>query len=214
LSITQRSLLRSRLTSGANALQVRLSDEVCEQMLCYIELLESWNKKFNLTAIRDPVEMVTRHLLDSLSIAPYVHGKTLVDIGSGAGLPGIPLALIAPERQITLVDSNGKKARFLQEAKSALDLANVSIALTRIEQLRQRFDCVTARAFSTLGEMLKLGGHLLAQGGIWLAQKGRYPEAELAGVPSEFRIVSIPKLVVPELQAERHLVILQRSNLL
>lgn len=210
-SNAQRHILQSRLISGAESLKLTLNDECVKRFLDYIDLLVLWNAKFNLTAVRDPLAMVTRHLLDSLSIVAYIEGRTLVDIGSGAGLPGIPLAMIAPDRRVTLVDSNGKKIRFLQEAVSVLGLTNVTVELSRIEQLKQRFDCVTARAFATLAEMLKLGGHLLAPGGIWLAQKGRYPDSELADIPLGFKITAIPKLQVPGLDAERHLVIIQRN---
>jgi 16S rRNA (guanine527-N7)-methyltransferase len=179
--------------------------------LSYIELLERWNAAYNLTAVRDPAEMVTRHLFDSLAIVPYVSGATLTDLGSGAGLPGIPLAIAAPERDILLVDSNGKKARFLREAVRRLGLAHVRIAESRVEKVEGSFDCITARAFASLAEMLGWGGHLLAPDGVWLALKGRLPEDELAAVPAEFRVEHVIVLRVPGLDAERHLVVIRRQ---
>lgn len=212
MTALDRRACHSRLLTGLHSLGLSLSTQIIEKLLDYLELLLVWNAKFNLTAVRDPLQMVTRHLLDSLSISPYVTGRTLIDIGSGAGLPGIPLALIEPARQVLLVDSNGKKVRFLCEAIQVLGLVNTQATWSRIEQIKQTFDCVTARAFSTLEEMLKLGGHLLAKDGVWLAQKGRYPDAELATLPRTFTVVATHKLHVPDLDAERHLVIIRRTN--
>ncbi len=203
---------KTRLLDGLTGLDLTLDPQVIERLLDYIELLVERNAQVNLTAVRDPLEMVTRHLLDSLSIAKYVQGRSLVDIGSGAGLPGIPLALVAPERKVILVDSNGKKARFLNEAVKMLKLENAAVEHKRIEQMTERFDCVTARAFASLPDMLKLGTKLLAPDGIWLAQKGRYPETEIAAVPPQFVVVATHKLQVPGLDAERHVVIIRRAD--
>jgi len=156
--------------------------------------------------------MVTRHLLDSLAILPHVSGATLADLGSGAGLPGIPLAIAAPARETLLVDSNGKKARFLREAVRKLALANARVAESRVENVEGTFDCITARAFASLGDMLAWGGHLLARDGCWLALKGRFPDDELADVPDAFEIERTVELNVPGLDAERHLVILKRRS--
>jgi 16S rRNA (guanine527-N7)-methyltransferase len=156
--------------------------------------------------------MVTRHLLDSLAILPHVSGATLADLGSGAGLPGIPLAIAVPERETLLVDSNGKKARFLREAVRRLGLEHVRVAESRVEDVAGTFDCVTARAFASLAEMLGWGGHLLAPGGVWLAMKGRVAKDELDAVPPDFRVREIVALNVPGLDAERHLVILKRAS--
>ncbi len=180
-------------------------------MLDYLELLQRWNSAYNLTAVRDPVEMVTRHLLDSLAVMPYVAGKTLADLGSGAGLPGIPLAIALPHMQVTLVDSNGKKARFLREAARVLPLPNVRIEQVRVQDLQGAFDCITVRAFATLTEMLAWGGHALAGNGVWLALKGRIDEAELGAVPAPFRVAAIHALRVPGLDAQRHVVEIRRS---
>jgi len=209
--MADRDLLRRRLVAGLSALSLALDDAAIERLLDYVELLERWNAAYNLTAVRDPAEMVTRHLLDSLAIAPHVTGATLADLGSGAGLPGIPLAIAVPEREILLVDSNGKKARFLREAVRKLALAKTRVAESRVENVEGTFECITARAFASLGDMLAWGGHLLAPNGRWLALKGRFPDDELAGVPAAFEIDKTIELNVPGLDAERHLVILKRS---
>jgi 16S rRNA (guanine527-N7)-methyltransferase len=210
--MADRDSLRRRLDAGLSALNLALDDVAIERLLDYVELLERWNAAYNLTAVRQPAEMVTRHLLDSLAIAPHVTGATLADLGSGAGLPGIPLGVAAPAREILLVDSNGKKARFLREAVRKLALAKVRVAESRVENVEGAFECITARAFASLGDMLAWGGHLLAPDGRWLALKGRFPDDELAGVPAAFEIENTIELNVPGLDAERHLVILRRKT--
>jgi 16S rRNA (guanine527-N7)-methyltransferase len=167
----ERDTLRTQLLDGIAALGLTLPADAPARLLDYLALLQRWNAAYNLTAVRDPAQMVTRHLLDSLAIAPFVQGDTLADLGSGAGLPGIPLAIAAPQRVVTLVDTNGKKARFLREAARTLDLANVRVAQQRVEDVTGRFDCITARAFASLADMLAWGGHLLAPAGRWLANR-------------------------------------------
>jgi 16S rRNA (guanine527-N7)-methyltransferase len=203
--------LRTQFESGLAALRLSLPTDAVTQLLDYVALLTRWNAAYNLTAVRDPAEMVTRHLLDSLAVAPYVSGDSLADLGTGPGLPGIPLAIAAPERAVTLVDSNGKKVRFLREALRALKLSNARALEARVEAVQGQFDCITARAFASLGEMLAWGGHLLTPDGTWLALKGRYPDDELAGVPPAYRVAAIHQLTVPGLDAERHLVVLRRA---
>jgi 16S rRNA (guanine527-N7)-methyltransferase len=210
--MTERESLRRRLADGMSELRITLDDRAVERLLDYVDLLQRWNAAYNLTAVRDPGEMVTRHLLDSLAILPHVRGATLADLGSGAGLPGIPMAIAAPQRDIVLVDSNGKKARFLREAVRRLALERTRVAESRVENLEGTFDCITARAFASLGEMLGWGGHLLATGGVWLALKGRYPDDELAAVPPAFRVEAVSALHVPGLDAERHLVVVRRAT--
>lgn len=204
--------LRQRLCAGLAALELDLPDVVIARLLAYVDLLARWNATYNLSAVRDPLEMVTRHLLDSLTIVPYVTGATLVDLGSGAGLPGIPLAILAPERAVTLVDSNGKKTRFLRAAVRELALTNVSVAEKRAEAVTGTFECVTARAFASLADMLEWGGHLLAPTGVWLALKGRFPQDELAALPIGFRVDEVRPLTVPGLDAERHVVVIRRAG--
>ncbi len=180
----------------------------------YLELLARWNRTYNLTAIRDPGEMVTLHLLDSLSMHAHVRGVArLADLGTGAGLPGIPLAIALPELQVTLVESNGKKARFLREAVRTLGLANVRVAESRAEALDMpgAFDAITARAMATLADLVTAGGHLLAPGGRLLAMKGARPDAEIADLPPGWRVEAVHPLAVPGLAAERHLVVVGRT---
>jgi 16S rRNA (guanine527-N7)-methyltransferase len=211
--MSDRDPLRQRLGAGLAALQLEFSSEVVERLLDYLGLLQRWNATYNLSAIRDPGEMVTRHLLDSLAIVPYVGGATLADLGTGAGLPGIPLAIVAPERAVALVDSNGKKTRFLRAAVRELGLANVRVVESRVEAVDGRFDCITARAFASLADMLAWGGHLLAPGGRWLALKGRFPRDELDALPTGFTVEAVEPLAVPGLDAERHVVIIRGSGM-
>ncbi len=211
--MSARDPLRQRLTAGLAELDLDLSASTIERLLDYVDLLARWNTAYNLTAVRDPLEMVTRHLLDSLAVAKWASGDRLVDIGSGAGLPGIPLALISADtgsssRRFLLVDSNGKKARFLRAAVRELELKHVEVAESRVESVPGQFDCVTSRAFATLSDMLGWGGHLLAPNGVWLALKGRVDQAEIDAIPAEFQLSSVQPLTVPGLDAERHAVII------
>jgi len=210
--MSERDRLDARLKDGLDVFGLTLPVGATDALLDYIALLARWNAAYNLTAVRDPAEMVTRHLLDSLAVLPYVRGDNLVDLGTGPGLPGIPLALAAPQLAVTLVDSNGKKARFLREAVRALKLANVLVVEARVEEVEGQFDTVTARAFASLADMLAWGGRLLAPGGVWLALKGRLPEDELAGVPADFAVAQILPLSVPGLDTERHLVVIKRME--
>jgi 16S rRNA (guanine527-N7)-methyltransferase len=205
------AVLHDQLERGVAALGLALPVGAVRRLLDYRALLERWNAAYNLTAIRDPAEQITRHLLDSLAILPYVQGDTLIDLGSGAGFPGIPLAIAAPARQVTLVDANGKKVRFLREAIRALKLDNARAMQARVEDVSGSYDCVTARAFASLADMLAWGGHLLAPQGVWLAMKGRLPDDELPGVPAGFELRNVHALAVPGLDARRHLVVLGRA---
>jgi len=209
--VPDRATLQARLRAGTGELGLALTVEQSGSLLDYLDLLVRWNAVYNLTAVRDPAEMVTRHLLDSLAIAPLVRGATLVDLGTGPGLPGIPLAILAPDRAVTLVDSNGKKTRFLREAVRVLGLANVRVEQARVEEVAGQYDCVTARAFAALGDILTWGGQLLAPDGICVAMKGVIDEGELRGIPPDFRIEQIVPLSVPGLGAARHAIILRRS---
>ena len=203
--------LRPALDSGLAALCLS-SEPLAARLLDYVALLVRWNATYNLTAIRDPVEMVSKHLFDSLSIAPFVRG-TLADIGSGAGLPGIPLALALPDLNVTVVESNGKKARFLREAQRSLSLKNLSVAESRAESFEAstRFDCLVSRAFGSLAEFVRVGGHLLADGGRLLAMKGQQPVDEIAALPIGWRAVATHALDVPGLAAQRHLLVIERN---
>ncbi len=195
--------LRTRLANGLATMELALPDDAQSKLLAYLDLLAKWNRAYNLTAVRDPADMVARHLLDSLAALPFVHGATLADLGSGAGLPGVPLAIARPELAVTLVESNGKKARFLREAARSLPLPNVTVAEARVQDATGTFDTVTARAFASLADMLAWGGHLLAGDGRWLALKGRPDRAEIAAVTAPFRVAGVHALAVPGVEGER-----------
>ena len=190
------------------------ADALAPPLLAYLALLDRWNRTYNLTAIRDPGEMVTRHLLDSLAMHAFVEDGALADLGTGPGLPGIPLAISKPRLQVTLVESNGKKARFLREAVRTLGLANARVAESRAEALQEpdAYDAITARALDTLAGIIKVGGHLLKPGGKLLAMKGIRPEEEIAALPAGWTVSAVHPLVVPGLVGERHLVIVNRES--
>ena len=186
MSIEQERLANA-LTNGIVQLGLNIpSDELLE----YLNLLLKWNQAYNLTAVRDADSMVTRHLLDSLAILPWIKGPHVLDVGTGPGLPGIPLALARPDLKVVLLDSNGKKIRFLHEVKRVLKLENIEVVQTRVEsyQPSQAFDTVTSRAFSDLLQMISWTKHLIATDGIWLAMKGRYPDMELAAIQHPYRV--------------------------
>ncbi|MGB4072240.1 16S rRNA (guanine(527)-N(7))-methyltransferase RsmG [Pseudomonas sp.] len=203
------------LRQGAIELGVELSTEQHEQLLAYLALLIKWNKAYNLTAVRDPNEMVSRHLLDSLSVVPFVTeaGDNWLDVGSGGGMPGIPLAILFPERQFTLLDSNGKKTRFLTQVKLELKLANLQVIHSRVEEFRpeQPFSGICSRAFSSLEDFSNWTRHLGNGDTQWLAMKGVHPDDELQALPADFRLTATHVLKVPGCQGQRHLLILRRS---
>lgn len=207
---------RTELEAGLEA--IGLERALAEPLLAYLALLLRWNAAYNLTAIRDPREMVAKHLLDSLAMhgatAPLAAaGGSLADLGTGAGFPGIPLAIAQPGLQVALVESNGKKARFLREAIRHLGLGNATAVESRIEAFDApaAFDAITARALATLPLILELGGHLLKPGGVLLAMKGVVPHDEIAALPAGWEVRDIRPLAVPGLGAERHLVVVGRA---
>jgi len=200
--------LRTKLDAGLDRLGLGLPEAVREGLIAYVEMLAKWNKAYNLTAIRDPQEMVPRHLLDSLAVVPYFHARRTIDVGTGGGLPGIPLALVFPEREFVLLDSNSKKTRFLVQAKAELGLTNVTVVHSRAEdyQPEQAFDAVITRAFASVADILTSSRHLLAPGGEFLAMKGLVPADELASLPPGFHLKEVIALTVPGLEQEqRHL---------
>lgn len=203
------------LSQGALELGVELSAQQHEQLLAYLALLIKWNKAYNLTAVRDPNEMVSRHLLDSMSVVPFVTeaGDNWLDVGSGGGMPGIPLAILFPERQFTLLDSNGKKTRFLTQVKLELKLANLQVIHNRVEEFRpeQPFSGICSRAFSSLEDFSNWTRHLGDGNTQWLAMKGVHPDDELQALPADFRLTATHVLKVPGCQGQRHLLILRRS---
>ena len=181
-------------------------------MLKLIELLAHWNRRFNLTAVRDPLDMVVRHLLDSLAVLPYLRGKKLIDVGSGPGFPGLPIAIARPEYQVTLLDSNLKKTRFARHAYQRLGLSNVEVVRDRAENFESepRFDSLVSRAFGTTNDLINSSGHLLADNGLVVNFLGRAPEDDAKYCPDGFRELSIKSIHVPYLDAPRHLVLLGR----
>jgi len=224
--VSQDSLLKSRLEEGLAAMELPVADQA--RLLDYLRLLAKWNRVYNLTAVRDPAEMVTRHLLDSLAVLPYLHGARVLDVGTGAGLPGIPLAIVSaggsaggdPARRFTLLDSNGKKTRFVQQAVVELGLDNVQVVHTRTEDFApppgERFDTVLSRAFASIADMLAGSGRHCAPQGVILAMKGAEPRQELAELEARpgygFRVERVIPLAVPGLDEARHLVCLSRSE--
>jgi len=202
--------LENSLESGISELGLELSDAQRESLLTYIQLLLKWNKVYNLTAVRDPAQMVVRHLLDSLAIAPWCTGQRLIDVGTGAGLPGVPLALLYPQKEIHLLDSNSKKTRFLFQVKTALGLDNISVHHARVESFTpiQRYDAVLSRAFASLLDMVTGCGHLLCESGQFIAMKGGLCESELASIDALGLSTTVHELNVPGLAEQRHLVIL------
>jgi 16S rRNA (guanine527-N7)-methyltransferase len=196
------------LQEGLQSLAIQITDDQQAKLIAFVELLHKWNRVYNLTAVRDPRQMIQRHLLDSLSVMHFLQGTRVVDIGAGAGLPGIPLAIALPEKQFVLVDSNRKKTRFLQQAKTELALEQVEVVCSRIENYEpaQMFDSVISRAFTSLQQMAEWSSHLLTENGVLLAMKGHYPEAEMTELANSFEIKAVHKIDFPGLDADRYLI--------
>lgn len=209
--------LAPKLVAGAGELGVELSDSQLQQLLQYLALFIKWNKAYNLSAVRDPAEMVHRHLLDSLSVVPALRDYTgpagrFIDVGTGGGLPGIPLAILFPEKYFTLLDSNGKKTRFLFQVKVSLKLNNVTVENRRVEsyQPEQLFDGVISRAFASLLDMVEGCKHLLTPEGRFWAMKGIYPQDELSVLAKHYKVEDSFALSVPDSEGERHLLVLSQ----
>jgi 16S rRNA (guanine527-N7)-methyltransferase len=205
--------LEKRLRQGLHEMGLELPLAAVEKLLNFLQLLEKWNKTYNLTAVRDPEQMVPRHLLDSLSVLPYLQGPRVLDIGTGAGLPGIPLALARPDLEFTLLDSNAKKTRFATQALHELGLKNVAVVQERVEKFHpaEKFDTLIARAFASIPDMLAASRHLCAPSGRFLVMKGVFPQEELAAVTDGYR-AEVKALTIPGLDAARHMVILAPAN--
>jgi 16S rRNA (guanine527-N7)-methyltransferase len=203
--------LHTQLAAGIAALGLVLPEGGEARLLAYLALLDKWNRVYNLTAVREAERMVSHHVLDSLAAVGFFQGETVLDVGSGGGLPGIPLAIARPELRVTLIDSIAKKTAFLLQAKAELGLANLNVVTGRVEDFRPPtgFDIITSRAFSDLKEFVTLTRHLLKPGGHWLAMKGLMPHEEIASLPDWARVSANHSLVVPGLEASRHLIVLE-----
>lgn len=197
------------LASGISQMGLDVSRETQDNLLAYMALLQKWNKVYNLTAVREPKEMVTLHLLDSLSVLPHIQGNRLLDVGSGAGLPGIVLAIVKPELKVTTIDTVQKKTIFMRQVKGELNLLNLEVVHARVEsyQATEKFEMIISRAFSEIALFVNLTKHLLAENGVWLAMKGQIPQVELDNLSVKNNKI-IP-LNVAGLEAERHLVVLE-----
>jgi len=203
-----------QLKRGLIALGLTLERDIQQRLLDYIALIEKWNRVYNLTAIREPEKMVSHHLLDSLAVAPHLHAKRLLDVGSGAGLPGIPLALAKPDTHVTLLDSNHKKAAFLNQAVMELKLKNAEVCSERVEswQTQNRFDVIISRAFSDMGEFVRITRHLLAPGGMFAAMKGLHPYEEIDKLPPGCKVQQVLPLAIPGLEGARYLVLIGQDE--
>ncbi|MDR1275917.1 MAG: 16S rRNA (guanine(527)-N(7))-methyltransferase RsmG [Candidatus Accumulibacter sp.] len=207
--------MKARLLEGLTAMRLVLPDAALEKLCAYLALLEKWNARYNLTAVRDPESALAYHVLDSLSIVPTVAASAparILDVGSGGGAPGIPLAIARPESGVTLVESASKKAAFLRQAAIELDLANISVHGGRIEQYHPSFGfpVIVSRAFSSLRDFVACSRHLLAEGGRWFAMKGLWPKEEIDALPDDIEADAIHRLRVPGVEGERHLVVLKQ----
>lgn len=205
---------RPRLCDAAAQMSVALSPEQQDKLLEYLELFARWNAAYNLSAIRDPQQMLERHIIDSLSVVNLCGDGAIIDVGSGGGLPGIPLAIVHPDRPVTLLDSNGKKTRFLFQVASTLPLPNVQVVNERVEEFQpaQKFACVVSRAFASIVDMVNGSEHLLAPGGKFYAMKGKLPEDELSALPKGIKVERVHPLSVPGCDADRHLIVLARDE--
>lgn len=201
-----------KLTQGLEQLSLEISESTREQLLAYVGLLVKWNKAYNLTAIRDPEQMIIRHLLDSLSVLAFLDDKNMLDVGSGGGMPGIILAICKPNTHYTLLDSNGKKTRFLQQVKTQLQLNNVDVIQSRAENYSppELFDRIISRAFTALDNMVDWCGPLLSEQGLFVAMKGTYPEPEQKPLPEGWEVKNVQAIAVPFIDEQRHLVTIGR----
>ena len=205
--------LQNELTSLITQSDIELTEKQTAQLIQYVELLTKWNKAYNLTSVRDPSEMLIKHIMDSLVVGPCLQGEHFIDVGTGPGLPGIPLAILYPEKKFTLLDSLGKRITFLRQVVFQLKLDNVSPVLSRVEKFQpeELFDGVLSRAFASLNDMVTWCKHLTAcEKGRFYALKGQYPKDELSQLPAEIELVTSYPIVVPKLQGERHLIELKK----
>ncbi|OFC71662.1 16S rRNA (guanine(527)-N(7))-methyltransferase RsmG [Alteromonas confluentis] len=193
---------------GSESLSLTLTEQQAEKLVGYVERIDKWNKAYNLTSVREPEQMMVKHILDSIAVAPFIDGKTIIDVGTGPGLPGIPLSVMLPDSSFTLLDSLGKRVRFMKQCAFELGLNNVTPVHSRVEDHKpdQPYDIVLSRAFASLKDMLHWCEHLVDSSGVFVALKGQFPQSEIDEVSDHFRIESVKALLVPELEGERHLV--------
>lgn len=206
------AVLEKLLRQGMEALSLEACDSKIKQLLSYVQLLDQWNKHFNLTSVREPEQMVVRHLLDSLSVVPHIQEERVLDVGTGAGLPGVVLAIFNPNKNYVLLDSNGKKTRFLSQVKIELGLSNMMVAKSRAETYHpdHLFPALSSRAFASLANSVALLDTLLAANGFFYAMKGKYPEQEIQELPERYVLEKVHTLVVPGLNEDRHLIVIKR----
>jgi 16S rRNA (guanine527-N7)-methyltransferase len=210
-----RAALTDVLADGARALRLDLSDAQIAQLMDYLALLTKWNAVYNLTAVRDPAQMVTQHLLDSLAVVPaFADAHNILDVGAGGGLPGMVLAIARPDMRVSMIDTVHKKTAFLTQAKAELGLKNVTVHTARVEQLQvaEKFDVITSRAFAELADFVTWSGHLLSGGGRFIAMKGVMPQEEIARLPAGWKGTEVRPLHVPGLEAERHLIFMKAGD--
>ena len=210
-----RPALAQVMASGINELGLDVNPQQQDQLLDYLALLFKWNAVYNLTSVRDPMQMVTHHILDSLAAVPaFASAANVLDVGAGGGLPGMVLAIARPQTKVSMIDTVHKKTAFLTQVKAELGLANVTVYTMRVEQLQvsDKFDVITSRAFADLSDFVNWSGHLLAEGGEFIALKGTAPPEEQERLPAAWKVRLLQPLQVPKLQAERHLVFIQKSG--
>lgn len=207
--------LRAKLDSLIAKTDLDVSDKQREQLLGYVGLLNKWNKAYNLTSVRDPADMLVKHILDSIVVSPYLNGERFIDVGTGPGLPGIPLAIMNPDKSFVLLDSLGKRIRFIKQVLHELGIANVVAVQSRVEEFdpEDGFDAVLSRAFASMSDMVEWCQHLpRANSGVFFALKGQLPQEEISLLPEWCSVTDVKALKVPELEGERHLVILSRKG--
>jgi 16S rRNA (guanine527-N7)-methyltransferase len=215
MKLFDRAVLSKILADGIKELALDLDDKQHEQLLDYLALLLKWNSVYNLTSVRDPLQMVTHHLLDSLAAVPAFAGAVnVLDVGAGGGLPGIVLAIARPAIKVSLIDTVHKKTAFLKQVKAELGLSNVTVYTAKVQELQveHKFDVITSRAFADLSDFVNWSGHLLAEGGKFIALKGVAPPDEQERLPTEWKVSELSPLRVPGLDAERHLVFIKKSQ--
>ncbi|MEX5745609.1 16S rRNA (guanine(527)-N(7))-methyltransferase RsmG [Massilia sp. X63] len=214
-----RAALAQVLADGITEMKLAVTPAQQEQLLDYLALMNKWNSVYNLTSLRDPMQMVTHHVLDSLAAVPaFADARNVLDVGAGGGLPGIVLAICRPDMKVSMIDTVHKKTAFLKQVKAELELANVTVYTMKVQDLgtvtpvSDKFDVITSRAFADLSDFLEWSGHLLQEGGKFIALKGTAPAEEQERVPAEWKVTGLQPLQVPRLGAERHLVFVERSN--